>query len=188
MREEQASADWKESRAGESVEQQWQEFSGVIREARQKFIPRRREHAKGEDEASMVDEGSQGQYEVSHHQIKVQQLYAESQALGAPLLCQVRGIEITSRAPYCAHPSPTPASPPHQPGEGRGMRALSPPPRNPGCLGFSGNFLKTSFERLIAEMRTDSMLRLLCGARDPPGWFTLVPVGLSATLHRGHIP
>ena len=47
MREELARVDWKGSRAGKTVEQQWQEFLGVIREAQQKFIPRRRIHAKG---------------------------------------------------------------------------------------------------------------------------------------------
>ena len=47
MREELARVDWKGNLAGKTVEQQCQEFLGVIREAQQKFIPRRRKHAKG---------------------------------------------------------------------------------------------------------------------------------------------
>ena len=47
MREELARVDWKGSLAGKTVEQQWQEFLGVIRETQQKFIPKRRKHAEG---------------------------------------------------------------------------------------------------------------------------------------------
>ena len=47
MKEELARVDWKGSRAGETLEHQWQEILRVILEAQQKFIPMRRKHATG---------------------------------------------------------------------------------------------------------------------------------------------
>ncbi|XP_078410452.1 uncharacterized protein LOC144687812 [Cetorhinus maximus] len=47
MREELARIDWEMSLAGKTVEQQWQEFLGVIWETQQKFIPRKKKYTKG---------------------------------------------------------------------------------------------------------------------------------------------
>ena len=48
MREGLARFDWKGSLAGKTVEQQWQEFLGIVQKAQHKFIPRKRKHVKEE--------------------------------------------------------------------------------------------------------------------------------------------
>jgi len=47
MMEELMRIDWKQSRAGKTVEQQWQEFLGLIQVTQRKFIPKKRKHIIG---------------------------------------------------------------------------------------------------------------------------------------------
>eukprot|EP00061_Rhincodon_typus_P002825 g18562.t1 len=47
MKEELSRIDWKRSRAGKTVEQQWREFLGLIKVTQQIFIPRRKKHGIG---------------------------------------------------------------------------------------------------------------------------------------------